>query len=148
VAQAVGPLWAPTFWLLTLFCGFLVLMTAMVATADGVLRRWIDVLWTASRRLQSWDSEHIGRLYFQVLCGYGALGLVMLWFLNGDRLLVWSTNLYNYALGISCLHTAVINTVLLPKQLRSGWFPRLGLILAGSFFLFIAVLTTADSLRR
>ncbi len=146
VAEAVGAPWADLFWHLTLFCGFLVLMTAMIATADGVLRRWIDVFWTASRRLQTWGPDEIGRLYFQVLCVYGALGLAMLWFLNGDRLLVWSTNLYNYALGFSCFHTVAINTFLLPKPLRPGWFPCLGLCLGGTFFTFIAVLTTIDSL--
>jgi hypothetical protein len=147
VANAVGGSWGPTFWYLTLLCGFLVLITAMAATADGVLRRWIDVLWTASSRLQSWDTRAIGPLYFRVLCVYAGLGTTMLLVGSGDRLLVWSTNLYNYALGVSCLHTLFVNSILLPREIRPGWLPRIGLTLAGIFFLCIALLTTYDSLR-
>jgi len=147
VAEAMGPPWGHSFWLMTLFCGFLVLGTGVVSTADGVLRRWIDVFWTASRHLRSWGTDAIGRLYFQVLCVYAALGVAMLWFLNGDRLLIWSTNLYNYALGISCLHTLLVNRRLLPKPLRPGWFACLGLVAAGAFFLTMAILTTVDAFR-
>ena len=53
VANAVGGAAGPAFWYLTLFCGFLVLATSMAMTADGCLRRWVDVFWTASPRLRS-----------------------------------------------------------------------------------------------
>jgi hypothetical protein len=146
VSTAVGPGLGPTFWYLTLFCGFLVLGTSMVSTADGVLRRWVDVFWTASPRLQKWDTRHIGRFYFSGLCVYAVFGLVMLTMVKGDNLLVWSTNIYNYALGFSCCHVLFVNTLLLPKELRPGWGRRIGLLLGGSFFMSIAVLTTLDSL--
>jgi hypothetical protein len=142
VANTIGGQFANLFWFMTLFCGFLVLLTAMVATADGVLRRWIDVLWTASRRLQTMDPESIGGLYFKVLCGYAMIGVAMLCFVKGDKLLVLSGAIYNYALGVSCFHALYVNAALLPKEIRPRWFSRLGLVLAGSFFLFIAVLTT------
>lgn len=146
VAQAVGGAWGPSFWYLTLFCGFLVLGTSMASTADGVLRRWVDVFWTASARLRTWDPRHIGRLYFGVLCVYAALGLLMLTVLNGDRLLVWSTMIYNYALGFSCWHTLVVNLTLLPRELRPNWFARIGLLLAGVYFSAIAILSTLNQL--
>ena len=63
-----------SFWYLTLFCGFLVLATSMASTADGVLRRWVDVCWTALPFLRRWDTKHIGKLYFGVLCIYAAMG--------------------------------------------------------------------------
>jgi len=146
VANAVGGSWGRPFWYFTLFCGFLVLATSMIATADGVLRRWVDVLWTSSATLRKWDTRHIGKFYFSVLCIYVGLGLVMLMLVKGDNLLVWSTNIYNYALGFSCWHTLVVNTTLLPRELRPGWFSRIGLILAGTFFMVIAVITTIHSL--
>ena len=37
-------------------------------------------------------------------------------------------------------------TTAAPKELRPGWGRRIGLLLAGSFFMSIAVLTTLDSL--
>ena len=148
VSDAVGGSWGPTFWYLTLFCGFLVLATSMAMTADGCLRRWVDVFWTASPRLRKWDTCDIGKFYFAVLCGYAALGLVMLTLVRGDGLLVWSTMLYNYALGFSCWHVLAVNTLLLPRELRPGTLRRVGLLLAGIFFMTIAVLTTVDEVRK
>lgn len=148
VRDAVGPAWGEVFWGLTLFCGFLILTTSTIATADGVLRRWVDVFWTASPRLQKWDTTDIGKFYFRVLLAYAAFGLLMLALVKGDRLLVWSTCIYNYALGFSCWHAAVINSTLLPRPLRPSWLRRLGLIAAGLFFLFIAVLTTYAEMSK
>jgi hypothetical protein len=146
VADAVGPFWSPLFWQLTLFCGLVVLSTSIAATGDGILRRWVDVWWTASPSMRKVDSRHIGRFYFGVLCFYSVLGLTMLLFVNATSLLIWSTNFYNYALGFSCWHTVAVNRLLLPRELRPGLLRCLGLILAGTFFVVIAVLTTMDSL--
>jgi hypothetical protein len=34
-----------------------------------------------------------------------------------------------------------VNTVLLPKELRPGWFQRIGLVLAGIFFLSLGIMS-------
>ncbi|MGC1274383.1 MAG: Nramp family divalent metal transporter, partial [Planctomycetaceae bacterium] len=147
VRDAVGPTLGPFFWMLTLFCGFLILSTSMATGSDGFLRRWVDVFWTASPRLRQWDPRHIGKLYFGVLCVYAAFGLTMLTLVDGGDLLVYSAMLYNYVLGVSCFHTLAVNTVLLPTELRPGWLRRVGLLLTGTFFTAIAVLTTIDKVR-
>ena len=52
-----GAGWGNAFWFMTLFCGFLVLAPSMASSADGLIRRWVDVVWTASprlRRLRGW----------------------------------------------------------------------------------------------
>lgn len=148
VSAAVGPTFGPAFWYLTLFCGFLILSTSMATSSDGFLRRWVDMFWTASPRLHTWDPRHIGRLYFGVLCVYAAFGLAMLLLTSGGKLLVWSTMLYNYALGFSCWHVVAVNTLLLPRELRPGGLRRAGLVLGGVFFTCIALLTTADEVRK
>ncbi len=146
VAAATNPSLGGAFWYMTLFCGLLILGTSMVATADGVLRRWVDAFWTSSKTLQTWDTRHIGRLYFGVLCVYMVLGLFMLLFVPGDKLLVTATGMmYNYALGFSCLHTLVINCTLLPRPLRPKLWQKTGLVLGSVFFLSIGVLATYDA---
>jgi hypothetical protein len=144
VEEAVGPTLGPTFWYLTLFCGFLVLSTSMATGSDGFLRRWVDVFWTASPRLREWDPRHIGRLYFGVLCVYATFGLTALLLTTGGNLTVYATMLYNYVLGFSCWHVLAVNTLLLPRELRPSVPRRIGLVLAGVFFVAIAVLTTID----
>lgn len=131
-----------TFWCLTLFCGFLVLATSMASTADGVLRRWVDVCWTALPFLRRWDVRHIGKLYFSVLCVYALLGLFMLSFVKGDVLLIFSGMIYNYALGFSSLHVIVVNTVLLPPELRPSLRRRVVLAGFGMFFLTAAAISS------
>ncbi len=147
VTEAWGSVAGSAMWYMTLLCGFLVLAPAMATSADGVVRRWVDVVWTSSRRLRRWDPRHIKTLYFCVLLGYMALGLVLLWYGKPLMLLKIGTNIMNFALGFSCLHTVVINLTLLPRGLRPGWFARIGLVAAGVFFLSLATITTIETLR-
>jgi hypothetical protein len=142
VRDAVGASWGTslgaTFWYLTLLCGFLVLGTSMVTTADGTLRRWVDVFWTGSPRLRQWEPRRIRSLYFGALCGYAVLGVIMLWCVDSSQILVFATTLYNVALGFSCFHVLAVNSILLPRELRPGLFSRTVLVLAGLFFSTLA----------
>jgi hypothetical protein len=147
VEAGIGEPYGRLFWYLTLVCGFLVLGTSMVSTADGVLRRWVDVFWTASPRLRELDPRLISKVYFRVLCVYATCGLVLLFFTSPGALLKISTNIYNYALGFSCFHTIAISTTLLPHELRPSVLRRTLLGFAGLFFLVIAGLSTYAMLR-
>lgn len=146
VGEAWGTTWGPIFSMLTLFCGFLVLAPTMASTADGVVRRWVDVFWTSSARLRALDTRFIGKLYFMVLCGYAVFGLIVLMFVPPGNLILISGNIYNFALGFSCWHTLYLNLVLLPPALRPGWFVRISLFFAGVFFWVIASVTLLDKI--
>lgn len=146
VGQASGPTFGHICRFLTLFCGFLVLAPTMASTADGVIRRWLDVFWTSSARLRRVDPRQIGKLYFAVLCCYGVFGILVLIFVPGKHLMPVATNIFNFALGFSCWHALAVNLVLLPKALRPGWFVRITLFLAGAFFLLIATVTAYTTL--
>jgi hypothetical protein len=135
-----------TFWYLTLFCGLIILWPSAATTADGVLRRWVDVFWTGSPRLRKWDTNLIGWLYFSVLCAYTIFGVITLSFERPTTLLQIAATIYNYALGFSCIHVLAVNLILLPKELRPNWFIRIGLVLAAGYFLLLAVITTLEKL--
>ncbi|MGE3804405.1 MAG: Nramp family divalent metal transporter [Gemmataceae bacterium] len=126
-------------WFMTLFCGFLVLAPSMAATADGVIRRWVDVFWTSSHTLRQVDPRRIRNLYFGVLCAYACFGMFVLMFIPEEKLLFISSNIYNYALGFSCWHTLYVNLTLLPRELKPRWHMRLALFLAGTFFILTAL---------
>jgi hypothetical protein len=142
IAAAVGPTWGHTFWLMTLFCGFLVLAPSASNTVDGVVRRWVDVCWTGVPAIRRWEQHRIRWLYFGALCCYGAFGFVSLTLWNPVDLLKWAGNIYNFALGFSCLHVLAINLILLPRELRPNWFLRIGLVLGSIFFNALAVIST------
>jgi hypothetical protein len=145
VAAAAGPTLGPVFWYITIFCGFLVLAPSAATTADGVLRRWVDVFWTGSARLRKLDPGKIRHVYFAVLCAYAAFGLVALSVGRPGKLLLWATTIYNFALGFSCWHVLAVNTILLPKEIRPGWGIRIALVLAGIFFFGLGVVVTLQN---
>jgi hypothetical protein len=136
------------FWLMTLFCGFLVLGPSAVTTADGVLRRWVDVCWTGAPAVRRLKEDRIRLVYFAALCAYGTFGIFALLFLNPVKLLKWAGNFYNFALGFSCFHVLAVNLILLPREIRPNWFIRLGLVFGGIFFLALATISTLKSMGR
>ena len=113
----------------------------MASTADGVLRRWIDVFWTGLPSLRNVETKHISKVYFAVLVVYVGVGLSMLLFVDPSQLTVWSTIIYNYALGFSCIHVIFINTTLLPKELRPPRTRLAVLGFGGLFFTFMAIVS-------
>jgi hypothetical protein len=144
VSEHVGSLWGGTagdvIWYLTLLCGFLVLGCTVSTTADGIVRRWVDVFWTSIPAIRRLNPRDIKYVYFFVLLIYMIGGVITLWVNKPLGLVTIATMIYNFALGISCWHVLAINLVLLPKPLRPGWFVRLGLILAGLYFTVLATL--------
>ena len=134
------------FWFMTVFCGFLVLAPSMSTSADGVIRRWVDVFWTTSDRLRDMPPGAIKTVYFRVLIVYALLGLVTLVSIKPATLLMIAAAIYNYALGISCLHTLYVNRSLLPRQLQARTSMQIALLLAGLFFLFIGCVSSLKQL--
>ena len=102
---------------------------------DGFVRRWVDVFWTASKKMHALGPGKIRHLYFGVLVGYGLLGFLMLTVVQEPKKLIeFAGVIYNFALGFSSWHVAVLNTILLPRELRPHWLIRIGLGLVGFFF--------------
>ena len=148
VAQTWGSGWGRPVWFAVILCGLLVLLPTACQTADGIIRRWVDVLWTASPRLREVETHKIRQLYFRVLVGYAVFGVITLSLSHSPGTVVKiATNIYNFALGISCFHTLYVNLTLLPKPLRPGWFARIGLTTAGLFFIALASISAIQTAR-
>jgi hypothetical protein len=137
-----GPQWGRLAWGSTLFCGFLVLITSATTTVDGFCRRWVDVLWTALPALRRLEIDKIKYVYFTTLVTLMTLGLVIMWATDKPGIVFKiATTGYNFAFAFSSWHTLVVNSVLLPKELRPSWWQRLGLVLAGCFFLSLGIMS-------
>jgi hypothetical protein len=137
-----GPQWGRFFWGATLFCGFLVLITSQTTTLDGFTRRWVDVTWTSVPALRKLETDKVKYVYFTLLVTVTLLGLIIIWITDKPGMVFKvATTGYNFALAFSAWHTIFVNTVLLPKELRPGWFQRTGLALGGAFFLSLGVMS-------
>jgi hypothetical protein len=141
-----GQSWGRLFWGLTLLCGFLVLAPSMAVTIDGILRRWLDLFWTASGRMREMAPSRIRQAYFCLLIGYGVFGFLMLWLNEPSALIKFATLVYNFALGFSCWHSLAVNLVLPPRPLRPGWLVCLGMLLAGAFFTVLGLVAALGEL--
>jgi hypothetical protein len=137
-----GPGLGKFLWGCTLFCGFLVLITSQTTTMDGFVRRWVDVIWTASPQMRQVDTSNIRYVYFTLLCIYAACGLAIIWGTETPLgVFKWATTGYNFAFAFSAWHTIAVNTILLPRELRPGWAQRFGLFLAGLFFFSLGTIS-------
>jgi hypothetical protein len=145
VTQASSSALGNFCWFMTILCGFLVLTPTVTQTADGIVRRWVDVFWTSSLRMRRLKTEAIKAVYFKVLLGYAVFGLIML-SLTPGTLITYATMFYNIALGVSCWHTLGVNLILLPPKLRPGWFVRIALLLSGGFFFTLGVIVVIQRL--
>ena len=146
VEEASGAGLGSFCWFMTIFCGFLVLAPTMSASADGIIRRWVDAFWTASAKLRAMDPKHIKVVYLRVLVAYSIFGIFMLSLPPGD-LIKYATMFFNIALGISCWHTVAINTTLLPRPLRPHLLIRVGLIFAGMYFFMLGTLSVLQQTK-
>jgi hypothetical protein len=138
------------FWFLTLMCGFLVLGPTQMVQSDGLLRRWTDVLWTGNPKLKHLEGHQVKYVYYSLLVVYVVWGLIVMSWLGEYQLLMVKLNSVplNFALGFSAWHTLAVNLIFLPKELRPGWFMRLGLVACGAFFIGIAILAIPGALSE
>jgi hypothetical protein len=137
------PGYAGLFWFLTLLCGFLVLAPGQVSVCDQIARRWTDMIWTASPRVNRFGQGEVRYLYYGILLLYGVWGLIVLWLLPALQIAKIGAVLGNLGLGVSSLQALYVNNRLLPRELRPGRLMRLGVACCGVFFLGISIAVIA-----
>ena len=137
-ARGIADQHGEIFWYLTLLCGFVVLGVGFIQTLDGTVRRWTDVLWSASGQLRS-KIGGVQNIYYGVLFSYCLWGLLALRLTPNPLVLaIVSSVCGNVGLGVSGLHTLYVNRKLMPRELRLPWYMQLGLVGAFVFFLGIS----------
>jgi hypothetical protein len=149
VQRVVGGGLGTFYWYLLMACAILIFVPNTVADADGTVRRWVDLAWTAVPRLRGWDPRRIRNLYFWTLVGYVALGVGVLLFLPRPQGL---TEIYgcvaNFAIGFSAWHVLAVNLTKLPRELRPGLFSRAALLLSGAYFMMLSAVTLHYTLKN
>lgn len=128
-----GPLWS-----LTLIVGFLILAPGQVFAGDIIARRWSDIIWTASKKARNLPGHQITKVYYSILAGYAAWGMIALTLFDPLEIAKLSAVLMNIALGWSALHSVYVNRSLLPAENRSSLVMEVGAIVCGVFFLAIS----------
>jgi hypothetical protein len=123
------------------FMGAWILFKTQLDVLDGMTRATTDILWTGSRRIRAWRGGDVRVVYYMVLGVVVLWGAVALRLARPDRLLQIAANAASTIFVIAGVHLLYVNTRLLPRELRPGFWPRLGLIglvLFYGFFSFLA----------
>ena len=132
------PSFAGMFWFVTLLCGFLVLAPGQVSASDQISRRWTDIIWTVSPRLQAMGPQRVKVVYYTILSIYCVCGLVILWRVPPYLTATIGSVLQNLALGMSALVSLYMNRTLLPRQVQPNILLQIGSVVCGIFFIAIS----------
>jgi len=126
------------WWYVTLLIGFLVVFPGQVAAGDSIARRWTDIGWSTSRRLQRMPKDRVRYVYYAILAAYAAWGLFVLLRFQPLLIITISGVIGNAALGIAAVHTLWANRRLLPREIGPGLAAQAGLLACAAFFLTIS----------
>lgn len=141
------PAYGSVLWSTTLFIGFLILAPGQIVAGDQIARRWTDVAWVSSPRLQHMQGNQVKYVYYGILMGYCLWGLMVLQ-LNPRQILVIAGVLMNIALAFAALHTLYVNRTLLPRELRPNLLMQLGTLGCGVFYLGVSGIVIANLLKK
>jgi hypothetical protein len=148
-AKAISDQHGAIFWFLTLLCGFLIMAPTQVSQLDNLCRRWTDVIWMGVGRLKSVDGNKVKYIYYGILAVYGLWGLFALRITPNPLVLAIASGvMMNIALAISGLHTLYVLLVLLPKEVRPGWFGIVGLLGCSALYFTISIVTLMQQWPR
>lgn len=140
-AEAISRRHGQIFWFLTLLCGFLIMAPSQVSQLDQIARRWTDVIWTGSRRLRTVDTHKVKYVYYTILFCYFVWGLLALRLTPNPLVLAIASGvMWNFALGFTALHLLAVMYRLMPRELRPGILPQLGLVACAVFYFTISTL--------
>jgi hypothetical protein len=123
------------------FMGAWILFKTQLDVLDGMTRATTDILWTGSRRVRTWRGGDVRRVYYGVLAVVVLWGVIALHLTRPDRLLQIAANAASAIFVIAGLHLLYVNTRLLPRELRPGFWPRLGLVGLVVFYGFFSYLS-------
>ena len=91
-------------------------------------------LWTASRRVRSWREGQIARVYYSLLLVFTAWGLIAVHLGSAMTLFKYLGTMAGFVMTVAGVQLYLVNTRLLPPELRPSWWRRAGLLLCSTLY--------------
>lgn len=129
------------FWFLALLNGFWVLFSTHLGNTEVLVRMLTDIAWTGSPAIRGLVRNHARTLYYALFVAFTAwFALAVRWGTAMD-MMKWLGNVAGLVLAFSSVQILLVNTRLLPKQLRPPLWRRLALVACAIAYgtLFVAV---------
>ncbi len=139
------PQYRQLFWVLTLFCGFLIIWFTQVQVLDHFTRRWTDILWTGSEKARAASGLEVKRIYYLIAAIYALMNCALLivnHYTGGSPFTVQLIQSVSSgaAMVVCSFHTLWVNRRFLPRELQPVWWREVGLVLCGLFYSTMTVL--------
>jgi hypothetical protein len=125
---------------LVAFMGAWVLFKTQLDILEGTVRAVTDILWTGSSRVRAWSAGDVRLVYYSVLAGFVAWGLIASGLAQPIILLQLGANIAGIVLAISAMHILYVNTTFLPKEIQPPLWRRLALVSLTLFYSFFVYL--------
>ncbi len=138
-AVAMSALWSG-FWILALLNGFWILFSTHLGNTDVMVRQVTDIWWVASDKIRERAKGQISRLYYSILAVVTVWGCFAVLWGEAMSLFTFLGFMANLILAISSVQVLIVNTTLLPKELRPSWFRRGMLVVCTLFYTTFFVL--------
>ena len=117
------------FWFLALLNGFWVLMSTHLGNTDVLIRTVTDVVWVASPKLRERRRMNVSKLYYALLGAFTIWGMFAVQWGHAMTLFKILGSVAGVILAIAPIQILMVNTTLLPSELRPSLWRRLGLVL-------------------
>ncbi|QDU10696.1 hypothetical protein V202x_41080 [Gimesia aquarii] len=116
------------FWILALLNGFWVLMSTHLSNTDVLIRTVTDIVWVASPHLRERRKMSVSRLYYSFLAIATVWGLFAVHWGHAITLFKILGAIAGPVLAIAAIQILILNTKLLPLELRPPIWRRCALV--------------------
>ena len=116
------------FWLLALLNGFWVMFSTHLGNTEILVRMLTDIAWAGSPAIRGLARNHARTLYYALFLGCTAWFAVAVHWGTAMDLMKWLGNTAGLVLAISSIQLVLVNTRLLPRELRPPLWRRLALV--------------------
>jgi hypothetical protein len=135
------------FWFLALLNGFWILFSTHIGNTDILVRTITDIIWIGSPRARKWRGGDIRKIYYGLLLGFTAWGMIAVNWGNAMSLFKVLANVAAVVLAVAGVQVFLVNTRLLPRALRPPIWRRTALILTSLFYAVMTAVVVWDLFR-
>lgn len=132
------------FWALALLNGFWLLFSTHIANTDVLIRTITDILWVGSPGIRRWRGGDVSYVYYALLGGFTVWALIVVNLGSAMSLMTIMGNLAGLVLAVASVQLLMVNTKLLPREVRPSLWRRATLIACSLFYTCFFVIVVWD----
>jgi hypothetical protein len=128
------------FWVLALLNGFWILFSTHLGNTDSLVRVVTDILWI--EKIRDWNVGSVRRLYYTLLILFTVWGAITARWGTAMTLFQALGVVASLVLALGSIQVLLVNTRLLPAELRPPLWKRAALLVCAGFYIimFLAVI--------